>query len=136
MRQSTSSREGTQGPDNYNNQDTNSSGTMPKTEQTEQQFTILPHPAVRERLQHTLVTKDTPQKSNDPRDLEPPQPGAGLTSKPEIAAHHAHGPYIPNEDIVNSLEKPLVSYITYDGFVGDLTVVYSRRRSSESVQRN
>ncbi|KAF8496350.1 hypothetical protein JB92DRAFT_2990442 [Gautieria morchelliformis] len=58
---------------------------------TEQQFTILPHPA----------------KTNDPRDLEPPQPGAGLTSKPEIAAHHAHGPQILKEDIVNSLEKPI-----------------------------
>ncbi|KAF8586748.1 hypothetical protein K439DRAFT_1340166 [Ramaria rubella] len=55
-----------------------------------QQFTIQPHPA----------------KTNDPRDLEPPQPGAGLNNKPEIAAHHAHGPQIPNEAIVSNLEQP------------------------------
>jgi len=59
-------------------------------ENPDQQFTTQPHPA----------------KTNNPRDLEPPQPGAGLTNQPEIAAHHAHGPNIPNQDIANSLEQP------------------------------
>jgi hypothetical protein len=78
---------------------------------SEQQFTILPHPAVRDRSQTPtcLANRTHPQKTNNPRDLEPPQPGAGLTSKPEIAAHHAHGPQILNQDITNSLEKPAVS---------------------------
>ncbi|KAH9950794.1 hypothetical protein B0H21DRAFT_721719 [Amylocystis lapponica] len=57
----------------------------------EQTFSILPHPA----------------KTNDPRDLEPPQPGGGLNSNPEVQAHHARGPHVPSQEILNSLEKPL-----------------------------
>ena len=48
------------------------------------------------------------QKTNDPRDLEPPQPGGGLNSNPEIAAHQTPGPYIPSQDIANNIEQPKV----------------------------
>ena len=92
-----------QGKDSSNKISTKASGN------TEQQFAILPHPAVGERLQTIYSWRNISKKTNDPRDLEPSQPGAGLTSNPEIAAHHAHGPYVPNKDLVNSLEKPAVS---------------------------
>ncbi|KZT25881.1 hypothetical protein NEOLEDRAFT_1132881 [Neolentinus lepideus HHB14362 ss-1] len=58
--------------------------------QGEQSFNIQPHPA----------------KTNDPRDLEPPQPGGGLNSKPEYGALHARDPYVPSEEIKNSLPQP------------------------------
>ncbi|KAI0916158.1 hypothetical protein AcW1_009993 [Taiwanofungus camphoratus] len=54
-------------------------------------FNILPHPA----------------KSNDPKDLEGPQLGAGLNSKPELQAFHARDPYVPNPELMKSVEKPL-----------------------------
>ncbi|KAK7436693.1 hypothetical protein VKT23_018948 [Stygiomarasmius scandens] len=50
-------------------------------------FSIQPHPA----------------KSNDPADLQPSGPGSGLRNNDAMAAHHAHGPQIPN----NQLEQPL-----------------------------
>ncbi|OBZ77468.1 hypothetical protein A0H81_01896 [Grifola frondosa] len=53
-------------------------------------FSIQPHPA----------------KTNDPRDLEPPQPGGGLNSIPEIQAHHARDPYIPSADVMKNIEPP------------------------------
>ncbi|KIJ56387.1 hypothetical protein M422DRAFT_63246 [Sphaerobolus stellatus SS14] len=60
-----------------------------REESGEQRFSIQPHPA----------------KTNDPSDLQrdPPQPGAGLNSKPEIAAHYAHGPQILTKEAADSL---------------------------------
>ena len=48
------------------------------------------------------------QKTNDPRDLEPPQLGGGLNSNPEAQAHHAKDPYIPSQEIANNIEQPKV----------------------------
>ncbi|KAJ3486648.1 hypothetical protein NLI96_g4112 [Meripilus lineatus] len=59
----------------------------------EQQFTTQPHPA----------------KSNDPKDLEAPQPGGGFTSVPEIGALHARDPHIPSQEILNKLGPALSS---------------------------
>lgn len=55
----------------------------------EQQFSIQPHPA----------------KTNNPADLAP-QPGAGITSKPEFEAFHTPGPYVPSAATANSVEPP------------------------------
>ena len=49
------------------------------------------------------------QKSNDPKDLEPPQPGAGLTSKPEMEAFRARGPHVPNREALINAGPPAVS---------------------------
>ncbi|PCH38973.1 hypothetical protein WOLCODRAFT_128879 [Wolfiporia cocos MD-104 SS10] len=57
----------------------------------EQTFNILPHPA----------------KTNDPKDLEPPQLGGGLNSNPELQAFHARDPYVPSEDLLKNVEQPL-----------------------------
>ncbi|KII85394.1 hypothetical protein PLICRDRAFT_31633 [Plicaturopsis crispa FD-325 SS-3] len=56
----------------------------------EQQFTTQPHPA----------------KTNNPADLEPPQPGGGLNSNPELQAHHARDPHVPSSEVAASLEQP------------------------------
>ncbi|RDX54539.1 hypothetical protein OH76DRAFT_1340857 [Lentinus brumalis] len=56
-------------------------------QQNEPSFGILPHPA----------------KTNDPRDLEPPQPGGGLNSKPESEAFHARDPHVPSPQVLNNL---------------------------------
>ncbi|PFH48571.1 hypothetical protein AMATHDRAFT_103867, partial [Amanita thiersii Skay4041] len=66
-----------------------------KSNEKEQSFTILPHPA----------------KSNDPADLDPAHPGAGtgggLKSNPLGAVFNSPGPFIPSEEMASSLEKPL-----------------------------
>ncbi|PSR73112.1 hypothetical protein PHLCEN_2v11014 [Hermanssonia centrifuga] len=59
-------------------------------QQGEPTYSIQPHPA----------------KTNDPRDLEPPQLGAGLNSNPEQEAFHTPGPYIPSDELRNSLPPP------------------------------
>ncbi|KAI0683276.1 hypothetical protein BC835DRAFT_1296446 [Cytidiella melzeri] len=56
----------------------------------EQQFSIQPHPA----------------QTNNPRDLEPPQPGGGLNSNPEMQAFHTPGPYVPSPSLMQNVEKP------------------------------
>ncbi|TFK50455.1 hypothetical protein OE88DRAFT_1660868 [Heliocybe sulcata] len=56
----------------------------------EQSFSIQPHPA----------------KSNNPGDLEPPQPGGGLNSNPELGAFHARDPHVPSQEIRNNLPEP------------------------------
>ncbi|KAI0821468.1 hypothetical protein BC629DRAFT_1461213 [Irpex lacteus] len=61
-----------------------------KSSEGEQQFSIQPHPA----------------RTNDPRDLEPPQVGGGLNSNPEQQAFHTPGPYIPKQELTQNLEKP------------------------------
>ncbi|KAL4063772.1 hypothetical protein V8B97DRAFT_1929118 [Scleroderma yunnanense] len=58
--------------------------------QSEQRFNILPHPA----------------KTNNPADLDPAQ-RSGLIDNPAILAHHAREPYVPSQELVNSLEAPL-----------------------------
>ncbi|EIM83747.1 uncharacterized protein STEHIDRAFT_123361 [Stereum hirsutum FP-91666 SS1] len=55
----------------------------------EQQVGIQPHPA----------------KTNDPSDLAP-QPGGGLTSKPELQAHHARDPHVPSPQVAANVEEP------------------------------
>ncbi|KAL1741311.1 hypothetical protein HDZ31DRAFT_45728 [Schizophyllum fasciatum] len=58
--------------------------------QKEQAFHILPHPA----------------KTNDPADLNPPQPGGGLRSDPVQGAFHARDPHVPAPHILNNLPEP------------------------------
>lgn len=55
------------------------------------------------------------QKTNDPRDLEPPQLGGGLNSNPEMQAFHTPGPYIPSQDLMNNVEQPKVSNVRGGG---------------------
>ena len=57
-----------------------------------------------------LLTETTTieQKTNDPADLEPPQPGGGLNSKPEYQAFHARGPHVPSPQVANNLPPPKV----------------------------
>jgi len=64
---------------------------MSPSSNNEQRFNILPHPA----------------KTNDPKDLEPPQPGGGLNSIPEQQAFHARDPYVPSAELLKGVEKPL-----------------------------
>ncbi|KAN0082579.1 hypothetical protein V8E55_008374 [Tylopilus felleus] len=59
--------------------------------QTEQRFNILPHPA----------------KSNDPAELVGGDADAGLAGNPAVMAHHARGPYIPSQELLNKLDAPL-----------------------------
>lgn len=76
----------------------------------EQTFNILPHPAVCHSLPHQCDIADFDvQKSNDPRDLEGPQLGAGLNSNPEQQAFHARGPYKPSQQVLQGVEEPKVS---------------------------
>ncbi|KZT02869.1 uncharacterized protein LAESUDRAFT_660955 [Laetiporus sulphureus 93-53] len=64
---------------------------MSQPQKNEPTFNILPHPA----------------KSNDPKDLEPPQLGAGLNSNPEMQAFHARDPYVPSSELMKGVEEPL-----------------------------
>ncbi|KAI0682228.1 hypothetical protein C8Q76DRAFT_763560 [Earliella scabrosa] len=68
---------------------TSSKNSSPK-QQNEPTYGILPHPA----------------KTNDPRDLEPPQLGGGLNSNPEQGAFHAREPHVPSPQIANNLPPP------------------------------
>jgi hypothetical protein len=86
-----------------------------KRNQDEQRFTIQPHPAVRPATATVTQARNLHlcsilQKTNNPADVEGPQPGGGLTSNPEMQAHHARGPYVPSKDIKDNLEQPTVSY--------------------------
>ncbi|KIP04078.1 hypothetical protein PHLGIDRAFT_93951 [Phlebiopsis gigantea 11061_1 CR5-6] len=56
--------------------------------------------------EQTFRTQPHPAKTNDPRDLEPPQLGGGLNSNPEVQAFHTPGPYIPSSDLMNNVEPP------------------------------
>jgi hypothetical protein len=49
------------------------------------------------------------QKTNDPRDLEPPQLGGGLNSNPEMQALNTPGPYIPSQEVTKNIGEPQVS---------------------------
>ncbi|KAH8103406.1 hypothetical protein BXZ70DRAFT_728138 [Cristinia sonorae] len=57
---------------------------------SEPTYSIQPHPA----------------RSEDPRDLEPPQLGGGLNSNPEYNAFHAKGPYVPTQEVLNNVQGP------------------------------
>jgi len=46
------------------------------------------------------------QNTNDPADL---QPHGGLRNNDNMAAHHAHGPFIPNNDMMKDFPAPMVS---------------------------
>jgi len=91
--------------------DTNTSSSRSQGQQEQQQFNILPHPAVCNfRLLHGIDLPNLSfQKSNDPVDLVgSPRLGAGLNSKPEVHAYHARDPHVPSQEIINSLEAPKV----------------------------
>lgn len=80
----------------------------------EQQFSIQPHPAVRSISPPTThVLMAFIQKTNNPADLAP-QPGAGITSKPEFEAFHTPGPYVPSAATANSVEPPKVSMLAFN----------------------
>ncbi|KAI6112260.1 hypothetical protein EDD16DRAFT_1174155 [Pisolithus croceorrhizus] len=56
----------------------------------EPRFNIQPHPA----------------RTNNPADLDP-RARRDFNENPAILAHHARDPYIPSQDVVNSLGAPL-----------------------------
>ncbi|KAK0495671.1 hypothetical protein EDD18DRAFT_1354178 [Armillaria luteobubalina] len=64
-------------------------------------------PAAGQDKESTFSIQPHPAKTNDPSDLNPPTQGGGLRSDPVMGAHHAKGPHIPKQDILNSLEQPL-----------------------------
>ncbi|EPQ51218.1 hypothetical protein GLOTRDRAFT_49138 [Gloeophyllum trabeum ATCC 11539] len=64
-----------------------SGNSQPSNEPT---YSIQPHPA----------------QTNDPRDLEPPQLGGGLNSKPEYQAFHARDPHVPSKEIRDNMPQP------------------------------
>ena len=72
-------------------------------------FSILPHPAVRimapvlSSLCVFTIQRCLTQKTN-----EPPQSGGGLNNNENVAAFHATGPYVPNEEQLKSLGQPAV----------------------------
>ncbi|KAI0717347.1 hypothetical protein C8T65DRAFT_641150 [Cerioporus squamosus] len=76
--------------DKIKSKTTGKSSQPQQQQQNEPTYGILPHPA----------------KSNDPRDLEPPQPGGGLNSKPEYEAFHARDPHVPSPQVMNNLSPP------------------------------
>lgn len=49
------------------------------------------------------------QKSNNPADLI--DAGKGLADNPAVMAHHARGPHIPSQEVLNKLDAPLVSVV-------------------------
>ena len=48
------------------------------------------------------------QKSNDPADLNPPQPGGGMRHDGGMEAHHARDPHVPAPEVLSSLPEPAV----------------------------
>ncbi|TCD69294.1 hypothetical protein EIP91_008049 [Steccherinum ochraceum] len=64
-----------------------------RSNSNEPTYSIQPHPA----------------KSEDPRDLEPPQLGGGLNSNPEYGAFHARDPHVPNQAVLNEVKQPAAS---------------------------
>jgi len=66
-------------------------GKSSKSSPNDNSVSIQPHPA----------------KTNDPADLEQtPGLGGGLKHDPVGQVYNAKGPYIPSEEIRNSLEQP------------------------------
>ncbi|KAI0646338.1 hypothetical protein C8Q79DRAFT_1009978 [Trametes meyenii] len=65
------------------------SSKQPQGQESEQSFSIQPHPA----------------KTNDPRDLQPSL-GGGLNTNPEVGAFHARDPHVPSPQIASNLPPP------------------------------
>jgi len=63
---------------------------QPQQRNDEPTYSIQPHPA----------------KSEDPRDLEPPQLGGGLNSNPEYGAFHARDPHVPSPEVLSTIREP------------------------------
>lgn len=109
-------------PSSHKNKD---EGHHDQSKGEEQQFSIQPHPAVRLlspacSCTDALTFTSSEQKTNNPGDLEPPQPGGGLNSNPEWQAHNNPGPYIPSQGIRDNVEQPKVSgYSRSGGFVSE-----------------
>ncbi|EMD36289.1 hypothetical protein CERSUDRAFT_115234 [Gelatoporia subvermispora B] len=61
------------------------------SQQSEQTYSIQPHPA----------------KTNDPRDSQGGPQYGGLNADPDVQAFHARGPYVPNQELLNKVDKPL-----------------------------
>jgi hypothetical protein len=84
---------------------------------SEPTYSIQPHPAVSWDYRQIQIDIDHSvfclQKTNDPADLNPPQPGGGLNSGPATQAHRARDPHVPSQKIANSLEQPLVSLLLF-----------------------
>ncbi|TRM64332.1 hypothetical protein BD626DRAFT_547474 [Schizophyllum amplum] len=54
----------------------------------------------------TVSIQPHPAKTNDPADLNPPQPGGGLRHDGGMEAHHARDPHVPAPEIANNLPEP------------------------------
>ena len=78
------------------------------------------------------------QKSNDPKDLEPPQLGAGLTSKPELEAFKARGPHVPNREALINAGPPAVSSkpLRRSGRVLTITLQTSEELAARTAELN
>ncbi|KAG8934978.1 hypothetical protein FRC03_008729 [Tulasnella sp. 419] len=51
--------------------------------------------------------KDEQKFTIQPAPAYPPQAGSGLQNVDNMAAHHARGPYVPHQDMLNKLDAPL-----------------------------
>ncbi|KAI0782771.1 hypothetical protein C8Q75DRAFT_727273 [Abortiporus biennis] len=76
--------------------------TSPKPKQQQQQQQ-QPASGLGDDGHPTMSIQPHPAMTNDPKDLEPPQPGGGLNSNPEIGAFHARDPYVPSKEILDNL---------------------------------
>ncbi|CAD6575818.1 MAG: hypothetical protein TREMPRED_001500 [Tremellales sp. Tagirdzhanova-0007] len=63
---------------------------MPGSQEEEQQFSILPHPA----------------KTNNPSDLDSEPATQGGLQSASANAYNAKGPHVPSKDVADGLEKP------------------------------
>ncbi|KAL1739511.1 hypothetical protein HDZ31DRAFT_49273 [Schizophyllum fasciatum] len=54
----------------------------------------------------TVSIQPHPAKSNDPADLNPPQPGGGLRHDGGMEAHHARDPHVPAPEVRDNLPEP------------------------------
>ncbi|OCH84548.1 hypothetical protein OBBRIDRAFT_808152 [Obba rivulosa] len=70
-----------------NAQPSNTAGSQ----QNEQSFSIQPHPA----------------RTNDPRDLQDSPQYSGPNANPDVQAFHTPGPYVPNQELLNKVDRPL-----------------------------
>lgn len=87
-------------------QPTSSAGSQ----QSEPTVSIQPHPAVRapDLQRRRALMSSRFQRTNDPRDLQDGPQYGGLNANPDVQAFHARGPYIPNQELLNKVDKPLV----------------------------
>lgn len=76
-----------------------------------------------------LTQRASLQKTNDPRDLQLPQPGGGLNNNSQFGAFHARGPYTPPTNILNNLPPPEVCRIRLARMLLLIEFVHSRAGS-------